>query len=274
MELNVFESEKLGTKVVSARNLHECLGMNPRHYSRDVKKWRNDVYGFTDGIRTPQEGKDFSPSVAKSNGGRPTVDFELSIGYAKLITLSSSSKAKQKYAQWLLSLERKVENLELLTIKQYVFIYKLVQRFSFTDSQLEMQKVHMQFFVSKNEQKKKSSYIKFHQWRNKELDIPKKEVDDLFNEFCMDNGFRFKKSLSKHSKMHIMDKYQTIRHAVWDYMKCGLKPEKADLVSTLATDLAKELNVDVWATNENALFHHKIDNIIDMPKFLEGGSGL
>ncbi len=53
MELEILES-KQGTKVVTASNLYQVLGLPAHHYSASARKWMKDLYEFSDGIRRPR----------------------------------------------------------------------------------------------------------------------------------------------------------------------------------------------------------------------------
>lgn len=62
---------------VSARDLHEALEIKTA-----FKDWfpRMTEYGF-------EAGKDFSSEMSKSTGGRPAVDYQISIDMAKQICM-------------------------------------------------------------------------------------------------------------------------------------------------------------------------------------------
>ena len=59
----------------------------------------------------------------------------ISVELAKLITLNSKSKVKQKYAKWLFSLEDQVENAELLTKEQVLAALELAKAMSLMSCQ-------------------------------------------------------------------------------------------------------------------------------------------
>lgn len=97
MELEVLES-KHGTKVVTASNLYQALGLPAHHYSANARKWLKDLYEFRDGIRRPQSLRDFAK---RPRPGEPIEDFFLTLELAKLIALRTNSKQKLKYARLL-----------------------------------------------------------------------------------------------------------------------------------------------------------------------------
>jgi anti-repressor protein len=79
-------TEHDGEQVVSARELYEFLEVK-----RDFTNWCKQMfeYGF-------EEQKDFTPIMAKSTGGRPSVDYALCLDMAKEISmLQRTDKGKQ-----------------------------------------------------------------------------------------------------------------------------------------------------------------------------------
>ena len=112
MELQVLVSKK-GTKVVTATNLHQVLQLADHHYAANVKKWLTDIYEFKDDIRKPIAMRDFAKRQLRDN--HVLKDYYISVELAKLITLSSKSKVKQKYAKWLYLQEDKVEDADLIS---------------------------------------------------------------------------------------------------------------------------------------------------------------
>lgn len=172
MDLNIFYSETLQTDATTTSNLHDALELNQNQYSRSVKNWLTDIYGFRDEVRPPIEGKDFySTYMSSENSGRGNYakDYHITIEFAKLITLNSRSQVKQRFTQMLLELERKLNNLELITIEQAIFIQKLIQLFRFISNQKQVLKEHSDKFVSERRDKGRTAkelYSFFHQWRN------------------------------------------------------------------------------------------------------------
>jgi phage anti-repressor protein len=82
---------------VDARELHRILGVG-----RDFSHWICEQiarFGLV-------EGEDFSPFSAKSSGGRPALEYALSLNAAKLIALSQNSDAARGARAALLKIER------------------------------------------------------------------------------------------------------------------------------------------------------------------------
>lgn len=81
---------------VSARDLHEALEIKTA-----FKDWfpRMTEYGF-------EAGKDFSSEMSKSTGGRPAVDYQISIDMAKQICMIQRNEKGRQYRQYFLDLEK------------------------------------------------------------------------------------------------------------------------------------------------------------------------
>lgn len=84
------------TPTVSARDLHEGLRIET-----PFKKWidRMCEYGF-------ESGKDFWTKMSESTGGRPAVDYEISVDMAKQICMIQRSEKGKQYRQYFLDLEK------------------------------------------------------------------------------------------------------------------------------------------------------------------------
>lgn len=83
---------------VSARDLHEGLEISTR-----FNDWfpRMTEYGFS-------EGKDFYSKMSKTSqtGGRPSVDYEITVDMAKQICMIQRSEKGRQYRQYFLDLEK------------------------------------------------------------------------------------------------------------------------------------------------------------------------
>lgn len=91
-------TEHNGEQVVSARELHTFLEVGT-----DFTNWckRMFDYGF-------EEGKDFTPIMAKSSGGRPSVDYALSLDTAKEISMLQRSEKGKQARQYFIQCEKAV----------------------------------------------------------------------------------------------------------------------------------------------------------------------
>lgn len=97
--------ENNGRQVVNARDLHAGLGVG-----RDFPTWirdRIEKYGF-------MEGSDFSPDLGKSTGGRPAIDYYLSVPMAKELAMVENNEKGREVRQYLIKIEQAWNTPELV----------------------------------------------------------------------------------------------------------------------------------------------------------------
>ncbi len=233
MDLQILTSAK-GTKVVTASNLYLVLQLPHAQYLKTTKKWLNDVYEFKDGIRKPEKLKDYA---LRKQDVSILQDFYLSIELAKMITLTSQSKQKQKYAKWLLSLEDKVEHAELLTKDQILTVLELAKVMGSMSCQNTVEQQHYQ--------KYETTKGKVYDWWKYRSKLIGYTTEKLRNKMA---------ALGKHHKgkstdqmLMALDKYEMVRTAVIDlFMSRGKSERFAKNLGDLAKEFAKELKVEIW----------------------------
>ncbi len=234
MELQILVSKK-GTKVVTASNLHLVLGLPNKHFAANVKRWLNDVYEFRDGIRKPDHLRDFAKRSAKEN---VVDDYYLSVELAKLITLNSKSKVKQKYATWLLDLEDQVENAELLTTDQVLAVLELAKVMGLVSCQAACEQQHLETYEKRNG----GSPANWWNFRAEMLGYSTKRLKAALQKLG-------KKAEGKSQRQMLMqlDKYEMVRTGVIDLFMALGKPERyAKNLGNLAKVFARELKVEIF----------------------------
>ena len=235
MDLQILVSKK-GTKVVTATNLHLALELPKQQYAANVKKWLNDLYEFRDGIRKPERMRDFSKRPAK--GQTVIDDYYISVELAKMITLNSKSKKKQKYANWLLSLEDKVENAELLTKDQVLAIMELTKVMGMVSVQTATEKKHLALYESRNEGQGNN-------WWSFRAGIVGYSAETLRKKLQAIG----KKAKGKTQRQRLMqlDKYEMVRTSIIDlFMSMGKSERYARNLGDLAKIFARELKVEIF----------------------------
>lgn len=92
-----------GQTVVSGRDLHRFLEVG-----KDFSTWFKDmiVYGFT-------EGNDFSPISGKSSGGRPRIEYAMTIDMAKEVSMIQRSPAGKLARQYFIEMENRAKQLPM-----------------------------------------------------------------------------------------------------------------------------------------------------------------
>ncbi|MFQ5448331.1 MAG: hypothetical protein ACE5FF_15505 [Saprospiraceae bacterium] len=234
MELQILISKK-GTKVVTASNLHVVLELPNQHYAANVRKWLNDVYEFRDGIRKPEGMKDYAKRPVKES---LLDDYYLSVELAKLITLNSKSKVKQKFATWLLNLEDQVENAELLTTGQVLSVLELAKVMGLVSCQAACEKQHLKTYEERNG----GSPANWWNFRSNVLGYSSEQLKK-----AMKRAGKKVAGKSQRQMLMAVDKYEMVRTAVIDMFMAMGKPERyAKNLGDLAKVFAKELNVEIF----------------------------
>jgi anti-repressor protein len=95
--IKIMENE--GQQAVSSRALYEFLEVK-----RDFTNWCKQMfeYGF-------EEDKDFTPILAKSTGGRPSVDYALTFDCAKEISMLQRTDKGKQARQYFIECEKKAK---------------------------------------------------------------------------------------------------------------------------------------------------------------------
>ena len=234
MELQILISKK-GTKVVTSSNLHIVLGLSKVQYAVNVKKWLNDVYEFHDGIRKPEGMRDYA---RRHNQNSLLDDYYLSVELAKMITLNSKSKVKQKFATWLLNLEDQVENAELLTTGQVLSVLELAKVMGLVSCQAACEQHHLKTYENRNGGSPAN-------WWNFRSEVMGYSSDKVKKDLARSG----KKTSGKSQRQMLMslDKYEMVRTAVIDlFMALGKTERYAKNLGDLAKVFAKELNVEIF----------------------------
>lgn len=106
--IKTFKTDQ-GTIAVDGRALHDFLEVG-----RDFTNWFKDMagYGF-------EEGTDFTPFSAKSNGGRPRTEYALTLEMAKeLSMIQRTEKGKQARRYFIAMEKRALEPKKLSPLEQ------------------------------------------------------------------------------------------------------------------------------------------------------------
>lgn len=99
------ETGATGDQFVDARTLHGALEVG-----RDFSNWikdRIEKYGFI-------EGADFTPNLAESTGGRPGIEYRLSLSMAKELAMVENNDRGREVRQYLIKVEEAWNTPELV----------------------------------------------------------------------------------------------------------------------------------------------------------------
>jgi hypothetical protein len=160
--------------------------------------------------------------------------------------------------QELIKLEKQKSESELLTHAQIIELVKLKEVFKYVANQEIAEDAHKDIYASKSNAK--NPYADFNSWRNKILEIDRAQIDQRILDYCEKNHISLKSiaKQSKKEKILVLDSYETVKHAVWDFLT--MKGEINALnEANLVRDIIKAEKGEVLRKNEDNLFHQKQD---------------
>lgn len=251
MELQILVSKK-GTKVVLASSLHAELGLPNKQYAANLRHWLHDIYQFHDGIRRPEHFKDFAKRQTKEVA---MDDYYLSIEFAKLVTLSSKSKSKLKYATWLLGQEDLAEESDLLSIDQVMAVLELSKVMGLVSCQTACEQKHLETYEERNH----GSAANWWNFRSELLGYSSEKLKK-----AMQNLGKRADGKSQRQMLMQVDKYEMVRTAVVDlFMSLGKSADYARSLGDLAKAFAKEMNVEIFDDREaSPAFLPKLNGVL------------
>lgn len=243
--------------MVDARELHKFVEVKT-HF----RGWIEDMIDHADLV----EGKDFRTFLGISIGGRPPVEYDLTIDSAKEICMLAKNEKGKELRRWLIQLSNQRENLDLITVKEAAYAIKVINCLKYVENQVEAYKMHQTSFINSN-QPSKYIYAEFAVYRSKIIGWDKQMVNDAVKKYIKENiSYASPKLLDANmqTQLSAIDTGEAIRVAVLDvlYSK-GNDIEIADKFSTLCKKLANELEIRPDKKNLDTLYHSKenIENI-------------
>ncbi len=248
LELQVFISKK-GTKVVRATELYRALELPPAKYARHIGKWLKDLYEFQDGLRKPENLRDF----ARRRTVDPLVeDYYLTLELAKLMALRSESRKKLKCARYLRSLMHQEGSDRHTALRELKALVNLVKAMSKVSNQLSCERRHAAFFSKRNN----GSLRHWWAYRERLLGINKEKLAGQVTASGRAAGGRSLRAL-----LLAREPSELIRIGVFDwFMAQGKSPKYALQMAALAKDVAELLGVeiedDLLPVKELNLFSH------------------
>ena len=105
-----------GKQVVSARDLYLGLGLEPTHWKRwSEKNIVNDEFH--------EEGIDWTSFCLKGenpNGGRPTIDYAITLDFAKELAMMARTSKSKEYRQYFIECENQLKQVAIQSPKAFV----------------------------------------------------------------------------------------------------------------------------------------------------------
>jgi phage anti-repressor protein len=232
---------------VDARELHSTL-----ESKKDFSTWMREKIVQADLI----EGKDFSPKKGESTGGRPSIDYQLTMDAAKEICLLQQTQKAKELRRYLIKLDDKVTNFELLTTEQVGYMMKIVKCLQYITNQKEAFQLHQSSFIVNSQAN--NPYAEFALYRNKITGWSKEKIDRAFNEWLLTQCRATSKLTTQSDKLNAMDVNDAIRIAVMDVLYAnGSDSELNDKFANAIKRLATEMDVKATRKNEADLYREK-----------------
>ncbi len=240
MELQILISKK-GTHVVTASNLYEALQLPQHKYNNNLAKWMSDFYSFEDDIRLAKLLTDYAPRNLNLSKRK---DFYLSLEFAKLIVLNSSSKVKQEYARYLKRSEDRRKDDSKFSKEQIITVLELTKAMGLISCQKSVEKEHM-----KQYEQKIGYPHKWWEYRAQLLGYTAEELQSKMKE--VGKNYKGKNLLQM---LIYLDKYEIIRMAVIDlFLALGKNASYSKSMGDLAKVFAKEMKIEIFDDRKSTI---------------------
>lgn len=248
--LNVIKLD--GKEYVSLTELYEKLQLQKTHYIRFCKEQL--LYNEYVSI-----GVEFLPLGAKTSlkGGRPKEEYLLTLDFAKDIIIRSKSKVGKVYRDWLISIEKKVNDNKLVTLEKTAIMYQMLNTFRFGEYQLQAEELHKDRFVLTAKTKDNIHKV-FYETRNTLLGIDNEELKQSMLEAFQKGLIHKPKAKNIRSRIALLDRYKLIRNAVADYLiSTGIDTHNSITFADSVMEVAKMAGVEIRIKDEDNLFEVK-----------------
>lgn len=159
--------------------------------------------------------------------------------------------------QRLQDLERKKNSYELLNHTQILALVRLKEVFKYVAHQEMIEDAHKEVFAAQSGAK--NPFAEFNNWRNKILDITPNIIDERIRQYCIENNIALTKKIlnkSKRDKLIMLDSYETVKNAVWDFLQIKGEVNALNLAN-LVGDMIRTEKGEIHRTNETDLFKEK-----------------
>lgn len=235
-------------KMVNARELHKEL-----ESKKFFATWIAEKIKQADLI----EGTDFLPEKVKSIGGRPSIEYKLTIEAAKEICLLQQTPKGKEIRRKLIDLSTQVEEQKLLTVDKMVLVVKMLNVFKFGENQIEAEDLHKNRFKLTHKAKE-NVHKAFYEHRNDLLGINNYDLKTaLLTAF--QKGLIHKASAKNiRSRIALLDRYVLLRNAVADYLiSTGVRAYDAINFADTVKTIAEQTETEIRVKDEDNLFQEK-----------------
>lgn len=168
--------------------------------------------------------------------------------------------------QRLKKLEEQKNSYELLTHAQILFLVRLKEVFKYVAHQNAVEDANRDVFAASSSAE--NAFAAFHRWRNKILDIAPQTINDRIKQYCIENHIALTNKMlskSKNEKILLLDSYESVRNAVWDFLNIQGEVNALNLAN-LVGDMIRTEKGEVKRANIDDLFTEK-QNLGDYDDF-------
>lgn len=240
-------------QTVKSTELYDFLGLTKSVYTRWCKKW------ITENLMV-EANKDYSThmqsNAKEGKKGQFRIEYDLHIDFAKKLCMVSNSKKGNEIRDYLVGLTKQVENNDLLTHDQVIYLVQLKEVFKYVSNCKLAEDMNREAFVSEYNGSR-NPFVEFHQWRNKILDLDPETIDTRIKQWCVENERNLpKKSTNKTEKLILLDMYEVVRNGVWDFLTAKGN-EQAMKLANLVKNMMKVEKGEMWRQNEDTLYQQR-----------------
>lgn len=161
--------------------------------------------------------------------------------------------------QELKELERKKDSFELLNHEQILALVRLKEVFKYVAHQELIEDAHKEVFAAQSGYS--NPFAEFNNWRNKILDISVNVINERIRQYCIENKIAVTNKIlnkSKRDKIILLDSYESVRNAVWDFLMVKGEVNALNLAN-LVGDMIRTEKGEILRKNETDLFNDKQD---------------
>ena len=246
-------------QTVNSTDLYDFLELEKTYYSRWVKKYitenpfceRGKEYLDSSASELDEQG-----NPIKRGSGRFRTNYLIHIDFAKKLCMVSHSKKGEEIRDYLVGLTKQVENNDLLTHDQVIYLVQLKEVFKYVSNCKLAEDMNREAFVTEYNGTR-NPFIEFHQWRNKILDLDPETIDTRIKQWCVENERNLpKKSTNKTEKLILLDMYEVVRNGVWDFLTAKGN-EQAMKLANLVKNMMKVEKGEMWRQNEDTLYQQQ-----------------
>ena len=273
-------------QIFSARELYDFLELDKSNWKRWYEK---NITDNPFAIETLDFG--VFVSMTKTNEGRPTKDFWITIDFAKRLSMLVRNEKGEEIRRYFIRCEDKLNDIkrqkdefELLTIEQVYFLIDLIKVFSFVTNQKAVENAHKDRFIKDYFNPDRRISIdricqNFHIARNSVLNISPEDMRQRVLRFWDEEDRLLNlDKMRRREILAVIDKYELVQHGAYDFMASIGKPsETAIKVGEIVRKMAEKMDIEIRQKNEPDLFNpdkkelnpiitNKINHYIEKPK--------